>query len=273
MEKNIIKEEIIELLEVILEQSEIISNYSKQIPQIEIDIVLSNIRELYEKYKALEKLNNIQNNITAQVSEEKVKPETVKKPVTVKTETEVKKIINAEVSELVKEVKVKESDVISETTPQIVLPLEGKFETKKTTIKENPLTDAEQSQKKSKSKKSSIDLFSAHSTIADKFKDDKKSLNEKLSGSQNDKSIASKLQKNPITDLKAAIGINEKFKFINELFEGNLQKYNDGIAKLNGFDNLKEAEKYLSFLKDEFSWKDGSEAFHELADLISRRYI
>ena len=59
MEKNSVKEEIIELLEVILEQSEIISNYNKHIPQIEIDIVLSNIRELYDKYKTLEKLNNI----------------------------------------------------------------------------------------------------------------------------------------------------------------------------------------------------------------------
>ena len=47
MEKNIIKEEIVEILEVIVEQSEVISSYEKQIPQIEIDIILSNIRDLY----------------------------------------------------------------------------------------------------------------------------------------------------------------------------------------------------------------------------------
>jgi hypothetical protein len=270
MEKNIVKEEIIEILEVILEQSEIISKYSKQIPQIEIDIVLSNIRELYEKYKTLDALNNLQNNLSSHVFEEKVKPETVKKLVIIEEMAIIKK---EEVAEPVKEDKVKVPEVVSVTTSQIVIPIEEKTEEKKTVIEDKSLTEAEQSQKKSKTKRSSIDLFSAHSTIADKFKDDKRSLNEKLSGSHDDKSIASKLHKNPISDLKAAIGINEKFKFINELFEGNLQKYNDSLAKLNGFNDLQEAEKYLAFLKDEFSWKDGSEAFHELADLISRRYI
>ena len=55
MENNIIREEIIELLDVIIEQSEVICQRKGRIPQIEIDIVLSNIREMYEKYKDLER--------------------------------------------------------------------------------------------------------------------------------------------------------------------------------------------------------------------------
>ena len=270
MEKNIVKEEIIELLEVILEQSEIISNYKKQVPQIEIDIVLSNIRELYDKYKALEKLNNAENILPAPIVES-IKPDIVMKPEVVKKEIE-EKIVIKEVSK--PEPEISKPVIIPEVSPQIVIPIkEEAAEVNKTLFEEKVEIEAEQPQKKTKAKKSSVDLFSAHSTIADKFKDDKQSLNEKLSGVQNDKSIAAKLQKNPIADLKAAIGINEKFKFINELFEGNLQKYNDEIAKLNTFGNINEAEKHISLLKSEFSWKEGSEAFHELSELISRRYI
>jgi hypothetical protein len=270
MEKNFVKEDIIELLEVILEQSDIISNYNKQIPQIEIDIVLSNIRELYDKYKALEKLNNAENVLAAPVAEN-VKPEAIKIPEVVKKEIEEKVVIKDVVKP---ESEISKPLILPEVNPQIVIPKkEEAAEVKKTLFEEKAEVEVEQPQKKIKAKKSSVDLFSAHSTIADKFKDEKQSLNEKLSGVQNDRSIAAKLQKNPIADLKAAIGINEKFKFINELFEGNLQKYNDEIAKLNTFGSLNEAENHISLLKNEFSWKEGSEAFHELSELISRRYV
>ena len=204
--------------------------------------------------------------------EEKVKPETVKKPLIIKKAKEEKKIMKTEDSDA--QAETTKPVIIPKAMPQTILPLkEEAEEVKKKNIEEKPLSEVEQSQKKTKSKKSSVDLFSAHSTIADKFKDDKKSLNEKLSVEQSDKSIAAKLHKNPITDLKAAIGINEKFKFINELFEGSLQKYNDEIAKLNEFGSLSDAEKHISLLKSEFSWKEGSEAFHELSELISRRYV
>lgn len=158
MEKNIIKEEIIELLEVILEQSEIISGYNKQIPQIEVDIVLSNIRELYEKYKTLEKFNNIENNVPTHLVEVKEKPETVKKPVITKTETEEKKIIKTVVSdsgdEAIKPV------IISKAIPQTVLPLkEEAAEMKKGLFEEKPVVEVEQSQKKLKQKNHLLIFF------------------------------------------------------------------------------------------------------------------
>ena len=303
MEKNIVKEEIIELLEVIIEQSEVISGYNGQIPQIEVDIVLSNIRELYDKYKTLEKINKQH----AQVVTEQTVAKTVDEPVVIpvaevppakEVKTEIvqpieKPAIPEETNEdleykafekamlaesmakvadfyeipAAEEIEIKPKDKAVKSTPSIFEESISTEEQKETA--EEPLS----TDKKSKSKKSTVDLFSTHPTVADKFKDEKKSLNDKLFNVQSDKSIAAKLQKNPIKDLKAAIGINEKFKFINELFEGNLQKYNDGITKLNGFTNGGEAAKFLSSLKSEFSWDESTEAFHELNDLVTRRYL
>lgn len=220
MEKNIIKEEIIELLEIIIEQSEVICQYKGRIPQIEIDIVLSNIRELYEKYKDLKQLN---------------------KPKVTQTET-VEEKINEKIS-------VVEEKMLSETEQ----------------LKEKP-------SRAFGTKKTSPDLFTAHPTIADKFKDEKKSLNEVLSDTKSDKSLAAKMKENPIKDLKAAIGINEKFKLINQLFEGNLQKYNESVSKLNGFSSFEEAEKYISFLKAEYNWEETNEVYAGLCELVTRRY-
>jgi hypothetical protein len=303
MEKNIIKEEIIELLEVIIEQSEVISGYNGQIPQIEVDIVLSNIRELYDKYKILEKINKQH----TQVVTEQTVAKTVDEPVIVPVAEEPPvKEVKAEIVEPVEkpvvpeetnedlEYKAFEKAMLAESMAKVadfyeipaaeeieIKPKEKTIkatpsifdesistEEKKETVEEPLLTD-----KKSKTKKSTVDLFSAHSTVADKFKDEKKSINDKLFGANTDKSLAAKLQKNPIKDLKAAIGINEKFKFINELFEGNLQKYNDGITKLNAFKNSDDAIAFLSSLKSEFSWNENTEAFQELNDLVQRRYL
>jgi len=253
MENNIIKDEIIELLEIIIEQSEVISVREGQIPQIEIDIVLSNIRELYDKYRALDKSN--QQMPYLQVQNDKPKPTIVENNLN-KEKSEIKKPV-VEEKKIIKEEKV----IPKENISQIPLPLDEKIPEKNT---EPP---------QEKIQRPSVDLFSSHSTIADNFKDEKRSLNEKLSLSQTDKSIADKLKKNPIKDLKVSIGINEKFKFINELFEGNLQKYDDGLAKLNSFSNYEEAYKYLLFLKKESGWGDENEAYLLLSELVSRRYL
>lgn len=80
------------------------------------------------------------------------------------------------------------------------------------------------------------------------------------------------MQKNPIKDLKTAIGINEKFMFVNELFEGSLQKYNENINSLNTMKSKAEAMKFMEMLKNEYSWKKDGDAYIALTDLVSRRY-
>ncbi len=56
-----------------------------------------------------------------------------------------------------------------------------------------------------------------------------------------DKSIVENLTNRPLADLRAAIGINEKFLFVNELFGGSLQEYNQAIQALNQAGNLDSA--------------------------------
>ena len=103
------------------------------------------------------------------------------------------------------------------------------------------------------------------------FSDNKISIGEKLIDKQ-DKSIAAKMKKTQIIDLRTSIGINDKFLFINELFEGDMKNYNDAIDKLNSFNNLVEAIASLNLLKTEYNWDVNDEAVIKLNELIEGRY-
>jgi len=80
------------------------------------------------------------------------------------------------------------------------------------------------------------------------------------------------LQKRPITDLKSAIGINDKFQFINELFDGNMQEYNLALNQLNTMADLKEASYYLHSLKDMYKWKEENGSAQKFTELVERRF-
>ncbi len=88
-----------------------------------------------------------------------------------------------------------------------------------------------------------------------------------------DNSLVARLQRKPVSDLISAIGINDKFLFLNELFGGSMEKYNKSIRSLNGFSTLLGAKTYMSELQIEFQWDCDSDAYKKLADLVERRFI
>lgn len=111
--------------------------------------------------------------------------------------------------------------------------------------------------------------------VADKLGGSSNSIYERLSKIKEDHSIGAKMQQKPVTNIKSAIGINEKFLFINELFNGDIKSYNDAVDKLNNFSSIHEAFEYLNLLTDTFQW-DGnrsSETIEKFANLVQRRFM
>lgn len=108
-------------------------------------------------------------------------------------------------------------------------------------------------------------------TIPDLFSDSTVHLADKLAA-QPDNSLAARLGKSPINNLRKAIGINDKFLFINELFEGNLQQYNHAIDELDGFRSYNGAKTYLIELSVLHGWDTDSPAVHKLHELIDRKF-
>ena len=80
--------------------------------------------------------------------------------------------------------------------------------------------------------------------LADKFSA-AETIGKKASSVKQDDVITSVIHNKPISDIGAAIGINDKFYFIRELFSGDTRAYQDTIKRLNSSVSLGEAMKIL----------------------------
>jgi hypothetical protein len=70
-------------------------------------------------------------------------------------------------------------------------------------------------------------------------------LGEKMFSSRKDEVVTSVMHSKPIADIAAAIGINDKFYYIRELFSGDAAAYGDVVSRLNAAASLGEAMKIL----------------------------
>lgn len=84
--------------------------------------------------------------------------------------------------------------------------------------------------------------------------------------------VPNKIQKPSIQDLTKAIGLNDKFLYANELFDGNMQEYSIAIQQLNGAGSLESAMDYFSNLQQLYEWDMEKETVKQLIDLVDRRY-
>lgn len=80
--------------------------------------------------------------------------------------------------------------------------------------------------------------------LADKF-NAADTIGKKASSVIQDEVIASVMHNKPISDIGTAIGINDKFYFIRELFSGDTRAYQDTIKRLNSSASLGEAMRIL----------------------------
>ncbi len=96
-------------------------------------------------------------------------------------------------------------------------------------------------------------------------------LGERLQQEQ-DPTLADKLQHSALNSLQSAIGINDKFLFVNELFNGSMEKYNHSIANLDDLKTLNGALIYLNELRIELQWNSSNEAYKKLLELVHRKF-
>ncbi len=85
--------------------------------------------------------------------------------------------------------------------------------------------------------------------------------------------LKEKLALEPIKDLKAAIGINDKFQFIETLFGGDEKAFEQAIKTINGYKILAEAQFWIkSNLRTQYQWEDQSEVVKAFDLLVKRRF-
>jgi hypothetical protein len=301
MDVRRIQEDINHLLIRLEEQYSRILAYKEQIPTVEVDLVLKDVRDLYEVFLDLRTAAETQRRKPLSVSVEEtpvakvetavveaeiepvveltkveeVKSEPVLNPVSevamlaepiaeVNVEEPIEKIAPVEAATPVIEEKQKPEELAvalpSEKPPVITPKVDILQERQKDFVptvrkiefkpEPSPVTDG---------KKES--LFEKAASLYDKI------------AKPAEKTVAGQATRQPVSNIKAAIGINEKFAYLKELFKNNVNDYNEALEKLNNFESYGDAEDFFQELKSKYEWDPESKSFQGLADLLNRRYL
>ncbi|HOO97967.1 MAG TPA: hypothetical protein PLV06_11650 [Bacteroidales bacterium] len=105
--------------------------------------------------------------------------------------------------------------------------------------------------------------------FADTFGSPSDRLNESLGGMRDKDDTPGYFNAGPLTKFADAIGINDRFLFVRELFDGNTESYNELIRQLDLTSSLSEARGLLeTFTGDKVKTEPGM----QLLDLIKRKF-
>jgi len=136
-----------------------------------------------------------------------------------------------------------------------------------------PLQDLEDTEEDPHQKESDVELDdeeeeanNANHRLGDSFLKEK-SVNELLAGDDSGK-LEYKISNSPVASLKAAIGINDRYQYIRELFEGNGDKFTKAVSDL---DNLNSIQEAVSYLQQNYKWKK-NETSLKFVTLVKRRF-
>ena len=82
--------------------------------------------------------------------------------------------------------------------------------------------------------------------------------------------MASELRRSePVTDLRRAIGINDKFLLIRDLFGGDGEAFDAALDALNGFGDLDDCMIYIA---ENYAWNANSDGAKLLMELLERKF-
>ncbi|MCW3083944.1 MAG: hypothetical protein JWP12_1310 [Bacteroidetes bacterium] len=295
MDKKQIRKEITTLINSIKEYSDSIRD-KENIPQLELELLLHKVEKLHQKSIVLNYLNSVEEETAVtkpvETPEKTVVPPVVEPPkteapkeekITEKPEEKApeKETPKAEPkAETVEEKPVKTEEpkeepkvetAVTETPKPEVVKTETPVETPKAEVKpEEPKKEIPKPEVKQEVKpedKKPVDLFGSEIPVVEKPKAEKKpeKKEEKLP-------TLNKIQKPPVSDIRAAIGINDKFQFANELFAGEMKEYDIAIQQLNSAETMESASEYFRSLEQLYGWDPESETVKRLYDLVDRRY-
>ena len=238
MDKKVLMNEILTLLNKVNQQAQVLGHLPNM-ARIDVDLLLSEIRQVYDKTLDLQ--------IKMEASRQEPKPE-------VKRDNPYMPVPEPVVPPTIHHAP-KEEEPLLFTEPELVKPVPTVvFEyipPPQAVIPEPP-----------------IPAPKVIPTPVEK----PKSLHQAYEEQTADHSIAARLQYNPINDLRSAIGINDKFLIMNQLFKGSMEQYNSAIERLNGFFNYEDAEIFLGSLKILHDWTDDLPANEKLLHFVKRRY-
>jgi len=202
-----------------------------------------------------------------------VKPEKKVEAETQKKEVKIEKAATIpEKEEKIEEASIKsDAEVSTEEISEIPVKEEQKFQPEKKKEEETVNDEKQSVPVKSSKEGDDMELEDEESDNKDKRLGDSflkgKSVNELLAGVGSN--LEHKLSNRPVASIQTAIGINDRFQYTRELFDGSADVFTETVKKLDQMNNIHEAVKYLQY---NFKWKK-NETSLKFVNLVKRRFL
>lgn len=109
---------------------------------------------------------------------------------------------------------------------------------------------------------------SGSAIIADNFSNMSARINEQLSTRKTDDDVTERMKSKHIHSLKDAIGVNDRFFLIREIFNGDRDVYDQAIARLENIQSVSDAKAViLSYTGSSVE----NDAIKQLLDIVKRK--
>lgn len=115
-----------------------------------------------------------------------------------------------------------------------------------------------------------------HEVVEPKLEAISKKVEEtpKVSTPKSSSTVEDQFKKTPVKDLKAAIALNDRFQYTNELFGKNADSFNQALAFINGAENIQVAMDYIqNDVRSKYQWNDENPLVESFLDLVERRFL
>ncbi|GAB3771230.1 hypothetical protein GCM10028818_09790 [Spirosoma horti] len=85
--------------------------------------------------------------------------------------------------------------------------------------------------------------------------------------------VAETFHRAPIESVARSISLNQKFRFINQLFNGNSSAYNQAVEEIDTLNNYGQALDLISYrYASQYLWDMSSDEVSELVEILKRRF-
>ncbi|TAJ14157.1 hypothetical protein DMA11_06455 [Marinilabiliaceae bacterium JC017] len=107
-------------------------------------------------------------------------------------------------------------------------------------------------------------------TLGEKMRQANTSVNDRLSSKSATRAQDIKLLGKPVDDIRKALGLNDRFYYQRELFNGNADLFNQTLDQINRMHSFEAASK---FLVTDFHWDQDNEVAESFLKVVKRRFL
>lgn len=132
----------------------------------------------------------------------------------------------------------------------------------------------ESDERKTESQPQSNSLFSYLNSNPTEEKTTKRTLADTLNvGHGNvEEQLEKKVNAKKVDDLRTIININDKFSFMSELFHNNMKAYNDFILRLNSIGDRQQALEHVKTIAAQYNWNPESLVVKSFYKIFDRKF-